>query len=193
MVERTGSSQATSDSTHPTSSWRQPPCGSWPPRGSGAAGPSGALRAIDGTTRPRSWRAFGLRRRRWQSEPVLLVTPVVSQDRHSRARCRERGARVGAWSSPAWGVARLRRTDAALGGECSPARWSLRPSQRPARTGCGARWCRSVDRMAGYVRFRTACHAWWGSWCAGLVGAYLSTPWWAVRHGTHLIWLRCVW
>jgi hypothetical protein len=33
-----------------------------PPRGSGAAAPSGALRAIDASARPRSWRTFGPRR-----------------------------------------------------------------------------------------------------------------------------------
>jgi uncharacterized membrane protein YkvA (DUF1232 family) len=38
-----------------------------PPRGSGAAAPSGALRAIDSTARPRSWRTCGPRRLRRQS------------------------------------------------------------------------------------------------------------------------------
>jgi hypothetical protein len=34
----------------------------WPPGGSGAAAPGGALRAIDSSTRPRSWRTYGRRR-----------------------------------------------------------------------------------------------------------------------------------
>jgi hypothetical protein len=47
----------------------QKPRPTGPPRGSGAAAPSGALRAIDSTARPRSWRAFGPRRLRRQSHP----------------------------------------------------------------------------------------------------------------------------
>jgi hypothetical protein len=42
--------------------------------GSGAARPSGALRAIDSTACPRSWQAFGLRRLRRQSQPALVAT-----------------------------------------------------------------------------------------------------------------------
>jgi hypothetical protein len=45
-----------------------------PPRGSGAPAPYGALRAIDSSARPRSWRTFGPRRLRRQSEPALVTT-----------------------------------------------------------------------------------------------------------------------
>jgi hypothetical protein len=45
-----------------------------PPRGSGAAAPSGALRAIDPSARPRSWRTYGPSRLRRQSQPALAVT-----------------------------------------------------------------------------------------------------------------------
>jgi hypothetical protein len=45
-----------------------------PPQGSGAAAPSGALRAIDSTARPRSWRTCGPRRLRRQSQPALAAT-----------------------------------------------------------------------------------------------------------------------
>jgi hypothetical protein len=44
------------------------------PSGSGAAAPSGALRAIDPSARPRLWRTFGPRRLRRQSEPALVAT-----------------------------------------------------------------------------------------------------------------------
>jgi hypothetical protein len=44
------------------------------PRGGGAAAPSGALRAIDPSARPRSWRTFGPRRLRRQSMPALVAT-----------------------------------------------------------------------------------------------------------------------
>jgi hypothetical protein len=43
------------------------PASTWPPRGSGAAAPGGALRAIDASARPRSWRPCGPRRLRRQS------------------------------------------------------------------------------------------------------------------------------
>jgi hypothetical protein len=45
-----------------------------PPRGSGAATPQGALRAIDSTVRPRSWRTFGPRRLRRQSDADRIAT-----------------------------------------------------------------------------------------------------------------------
>jgi hypothetical protein len=45
-----------------------------PPRGSGAARPSGALRAIDSSACPRSWRTCGPRRLRRQSKPALVAT-----------------------------------------------------------------------------------------------------------------------
>jgi hypothetical protein len=47
---------------------------SCPPRGSGAAAPAGALRAIDSTARPRSWRPCGPRRLRRQSKLDLVAT-----------------------------------------------------------------------------------------------------------------------
>jgi hypothetical protein len=48
---------------------------SCPPEGGrGAAAPGGALRAIDPSAWPRSWRTFGQRRRRRQSEPALVAT-----------------------------------------------------------------------------------------------------------------------
>jgi len=50
-------------------------CWSCPPRGSGAARPSGALRAIDSSTCPRSWRAFGPRRLRRRSQACLGCHP----------------------------------------------------------------------------------------------------------------------
>jgi hypothetical protein len=48
-----------------------------PLRGSGAAAPGGALRAIDPSARPRSWPAFGPRRLRRQSQPDLAARSVV--------------------------------------------------------------------------------------------------------------------
>jgi hypothetical protein len=42
--------------------------------GSGAARPSGALRAIDASARPRSWRTCGPSRLRRQSQPALVAT-----------------------------------------------------------------------------------------------------------------------
>jgi hypothetical protein len=45
-----------------------------PPRGSGVAAPGGALRAIDASARPRSWRTCGPRRLRRQSQPGLVAT-----------------------------------------------------------------------------------------------------------------------
>jgi hypothetical protein len=45
-----------------------------PPQGSGAARPSGALRAIDSSAWPRSWRTCGPRRLRRQSQPALVAT-----------------------------------------------------------------------------------------------------------------------
>jgi hypothetical protein len=45
-----------------------------PTRGSGAAAPQGALRAIDSTAHPRSWRTCGPRRLRRQSRLALLTT-----------------------------------------------------------------------------------------------------------------------
>jgi hypothetical protein len=51
---------------------RHPPAGG--PRGSGAAAPGGALRAIDPSAWPRSWRTFGPRRLRRQSRPALVAT-----------------------------------------------------------------------------------------------------------------------
>jgi len=45
-----------------------------PTRGSGADAPSGALRAIDSSARPRSWRTYGPRRLRRQSQPALVAT-----------------------------------------------------------------------------------------------------------------------
>jgi hypothetical protein len=44
------------------------------PQGNGAAAPSSALRAIDPSARPRSWRTFGPRHLRRQSEPDLVAT-----------------------------------------------------------------------------------------------------------------------
>jgi hypothetical protein len=61
----------------------------WPPRGSGATAPQGALRAIDSTARLRSWRACGPRRLRQQSE--LALTALL----HLARRCRWRVAK---WS-----------------------------------------------------------------------------------------------
>ena len=57
------------------------------PRGNGADRPSGALRAIDSTACPRSWRTCGPRRLRRQSEPALVTTqgdPTASSDRPPR-------------------------------------------------------------------------------------------------------------
>jgi len=48
--------------------------GAGPLRGSGAAAPSGALRAIDASARPRLGPAFGWRRLRRQSQPDLVAT-----------------------------------------------------------------------------------------------------------------------
>jgi hypothetical protein len=45
-----------------------------PRRGSGAAAPSGALRAIDPSARPRSWRTFGPRRLRRHSDTARIAT-----------------------------------------------------------------------------------------------------------------------
>ena len=45
-----------------------------PPRGSGADRPQGALRAIDSSACPRSWRTCGPRRLRRQSQPGLFAT-----------------------------------------------------------------------------------------------------------------------
>jgi hypothetical protein len=45
-----------------------------PPRGSGAARPQGALRAIDASACPHSWRTFGPRRLRRQLEDGLVAT-----------------------------------------------------------------------------------------------------------------------
>src|SRR5512133_668146 len=45
--------------------------------GSGAAAPSGALRAINPSARPRLWRTFGPRHLRWQSQPDLTATLSV--------------------------------------------------------------------------------------------------------------------
>jgi hypothetical protein len=45
-----------------------------PLRGSGAARPQGALRAIDPSACPRSWRTYGPRRLRRQSQPDLAAT-----------------------------------------------------------------------------------------------------------------------
>jgi hypothetical protein len=50
-----------------------------PPRGSGAAAPQGALRAIDSTARPRSWRTFGPRRLRRQSQPACSPLRVSAR------------------------------------------------------------------------------------------------------------------
>jgi hypothetical protein len=47
---------------------------SCPPRGSGAAAPGGALRAIDSSARPCSWWTFGPHHLRRQSEPALVTT-----------------------------------------------------------------------------------------------------------------------
>ena len=45
-----------------------------PPRGNGAAAPSSALRAIDPSARPRSWRTCGPRHLRRRSAPDLVAT-----------------------------------------------------------------------------------------------------------------------
>jgi hypothetical protein len=52
-----------------------------PRRGGGAAAPSGALRAIDSSARPRSWRTYGPRRLRRQSQPACMPRKVVRPDR----------------------------------------------------------------------------------------------------------------
>ena len=57
-----------------------------PPRGSGAAAPSGALRAIDPSARPRSWRTCGPRRLRRQSEPDLVATHRGTHARRAATR-----------------------------------------------------------------------------------------------------------
>ena len=56
----------------------------------GAAGPSGVLRAIDSTARPRSWRAFGLRRHQMpttSSPGVGTAASAASRPRHAAAVC----------------------------------------------------------------------------------------------------------
>jgi len=50
------------------------PAADWPHRGGGAAAPSGALRAFHPSARPRSWRTFGPRRLRRQSQRALVIT-----------------------------------------------------------------------------------------------------------------------
>jgi hypothetical protein len=52
----------------------QKPRPTGPPRGSGASARQGALRAIDSFRRSRSWRTFGPRRLRRQSQPALVAT-----------------------------------------------------------------------------------------------------------------------
>ena len=44
------------------------------PRGDGAAAPGGALRAIDSSARPRSWRTCGPRRLRRQFQSAAVAT-----------------------------------------------------------------------------------------------------------------------
>jgi hypothetical protein len=70
-----------------------------PPRGSGAAAPEGALRAIDSTARPHSWRTFGPRRLRRQSDADHIVTQRedrstdASRPKHAAAVCGGRRSR----------------------------------------------------------------------------------------------------
>jgi len=59
---------------------------SWPPRGSGAAAPDGALRAADPSARPRSWRTCGPRRLRRHSQTGLITT--LSDTGEHRLVCR---------------------------------------------------------------------------------------------------------
>jgi hypothetical protein len=67
-----------------------------PLRGSGAAAPGGALRAIDPSARPRSWRTCGPRRLRRQSQRAVVAT---QSDRYEQA--------VGADADPHWIPMRL--------------------------------------------------------------------------------------
>ena len=74
----------------PLAAWRPDHRCSCPLGGSGAAAPSGALRAIDSSARPRSWRPFGPRRLRRQSELTRLPPRVVLHER----RCGSVASRV---------------------------------------------------------------------------------------------------
>jgi hypothetical protein len=75
----------------------QEPRPTGPPRGSGAARPQGALRAIDPSAWPHSWRACGPRRLRRQFELLPVATQRGAARGHLGARpralrwCREGG------------------------------------------------------------------------------------------------------
>jgi DNA-binding transcriptional ArsR family regulator len=117
---------------HPSVPGSQAPSSAWPPWGSGAAAPSGALRAIDPSAQPRFGPAFGRRRLRRQSEPALVATQGgatgvarrgqqperdVHGDAHRLTRFRNR--KVGATTdTPSTGVAR-RATHALRSAPCS--------------------------------------------------------------------------
>jgi hypothetical protein len=103
-----------------------------PLRGSGAAAPGGALRAIDSSARPRPWRTYGPRRLRRQSDPEALATqgsapppgkqcmPLSPED----AAC----ARIGQsspWTGAAWGVDDLDLVRRPRVGHFVQSSWSL--------------------------------------------------------------------
>ena len=61
-------------SLHARSPWVRSVWGCMPPSGgSGAAAPGGALRAIDASAQPQSWRTCGPRRLQRQSQPALIA------------------------------------------------------------------------------------------------------------------------
>ena len=66
-----------------------------PPRGSGAAAPHGALRAIDSSACPRSWRTCGPRRLRRQSEPDLVATQGGCHDQGLQIPTNSTRGRIG--------------------------------------------------------------------------------------------------
>jgi hypothetical protein len=92
----------------------RPAVADWPPRG------SGALRAIDASARPRSWRTFGPRRLRRQSQPGFMPLGVVSM---SAALLPARLGEADQWSMQ-YGSPPKRRC---------PWPWSRRSCQRSVR------------------------------------------------------------
>jgi hypothetical protein len=178
--------------------WSMPPRGAsqpqkprltGPPRGSCAAAPSGALRAIDSTARPRSWRTYGPRRLRRQSDADHIVTQrgdrsidgVSTQARSGGLRWASvtqnskvpvagalRPARKvrmpGNWSSVEMGAssaARPGRPEPGLAG-CGPARWHREVRRWDDTAWPGAQRTRGARRRRLTSR-QTAAHSRWGS------------------------------